>query len=152
MDDKPEGMPEFDKPSELPAVPPTPVIKPKKERCQAIAKSGLRCGFYPQSDKKYCCTHDPEIPAAQKRVWRQHNGSKAAGIPRIRAGRPKSKTDLIVILSERLDRFLLRFGSDSKVEVEEVVCHIIRTIGYIMSVDADEAGGIKGWRMPKTGS
>ena len=152
MDDKPEGMPEFGEPGELPPAQQAPAVKQKKEHCQAITKNGNRCGFYPQhGGKKFCCVHDPDIPAEQKRAWRQHNGSKTAGIARA-SSRPKSKKDLIAILSLRLDRFILRFGSDSNVQVEETVCHIVRTIAYVMSVEAEEVGGIKGWRMPKTGS
>ena len=150
MSDSLEGMPEFDKPENIPLVVPDK-RKLRSDHCAGIKKDGTPCGFAHQKTSAYCIQHDPAISAEQKQAWR-----KVPRKPRVVPHRTqnvtyKSREEILAILSKRLDVWIREFGDVMKAEVDNAICDLCRTYAAIMRIEGEGAQEVRGWRMKGTG-
>jgi hypothetical protein len=143
-----EGMPEFDKPENIPLVVPDLTPARPKHLCIATTKAGKLCGFPKCLGTDYCVPHNPAITEAQRQEWR---GKRTGKAPRDHFNRReikyKSREDLLSILSSRFDKFLERFGDTVNVEVEQVICDMARTYCAVLKVETEGEVKAQGWRM-----
>lgn len=138
-DDSLEGMPEFDKPENIPLV--VPDLTPVKPRCQSTKKDGITpCKVPPLKGEKYCLGHSKALAPELRDKWRR----LGRGIPKtdrtIRRQLPYyTKDDLLGFLSKRLDLVKERFGEMCDAATEEMICNIVRTMAAVYKIEAIEA-------------
>ena len=151
-----EGMPEFDKPENIPLVVPdlsTPVVRSERPKCTATKKDGSACLVPPLRGEKFCLGHAKSIAPELRQKW----VALSKGVPRRPAASRRkvghyTKDELLAYLSERLDLVKERFGEICNPEVDEMICNIVRTMGVIYRIeDASEKEKAKGWRIPEVG-
>lgn len=151
-DDSLDGMPDFDKPENIPlVVPDLPEKKPRKRRsdsCQGMKKDGTPCGFAHQKDRPFCIQHDPAISYEQKQAWR-----KKPRKPRVLPMSNNqavylSREEILAILSKRIKVWMDRFGETIAAGVDESICDLCRTYAAVAKVELSEGvGEVRGWRM-----
>lgn len=133
-----DGMPEFDKPENIPLV--VPDLTPVKPHCQATKKDGVTpCKVPPLKGEKYCLGHSKSLSPELRDKWRR----LATGIPKTeRTVRRKlpfyDKEDLLGFLSQRLDLVKERFGQMTNPEVEDMICNIVRTMAAVHKIEQVE--------------
>lgn len=143
-DDSLDEMPEFDKPENIPVVivPDAKPLKPEKPKCIEKNKAGGPCKVPPLRGELRCLGHSKSLAPELRDKWRR----LGKGIPRKTLDIRKKVThytrdELLSFLSTRLDLVRKRFGDMCNVEVEEMICNIVRTMTVVYKIEVDVADG-----------
>lgn len=142
-----EGMPEFDKPENIPLVVPDEA----KPNCQATKKDGSPCSVHPLKGEKYCLGHSKSLSPELRAKWSAKRTLPAVSRRNLKAGPYKSREEILSILSQRLDLVLEKWGTIADPNIEERICDLCRTMAVVMKVEVAGDGKVKGWRIPEAG-
>jgi len=143
-----EGMPEFDKPENIPVVIVPDQTIPSKPKCQATTAKGLPCTVPPIKGDKYCLGHAKSLSPELRDKWRRKERIVKVGRSNIKvSSKYISREELLGILTERLYMIRERYGAICNPEVEEMICNVARTIAAVTKIEIAEDGKLKGWRM-----
>jgi hypothetical protein len=147
-----EGMPDFDKPENIPLIVPdtTPITEPLpvKRHCIEKNKAGEPCKVPPLKGGDRCLGHAKSLSPELRLQWSR----KAAGIPKAsgpitKKAAIKSRDEILGLLSHRLDLITQRYRDSSTPEIEDMICNVCRTMAVVMRVEASEDVTVRGWRM-----
>ena len=149
MDESLEDMPQFDKPENIPLVIPDDVHP--DHFCKHVKPDGSKCRFMRNRAKgrDFCWHHDPAVTQEERHACRARGGSTDKIVTFKRSYRPKTREEILLLLSIRMDQFQGKFRDVSSPEVELTICQMARTYISVLEAKADEDVKVSGWRMKK---
>ncbi len=147
-----EGMPEFDKPENIPLVVPdlTPATTSAKRYCIEKNKQGGPCKVPPLKGGDRCLGHAKAFSPELSHQWKRKPSIPGLKAPRGSTQGVKTRAEILAMLSKRLDLVDERFGQICNPEVEQMICDICRTIAVVMKIEVTEDVKVHGWRMKGT--
>jgi len=149
-DDSLQGMPEFDRPENIPVVI-VPDQKPNKKICKATTKAGKPCPMHTvKGSEDYCLGHAKSLDPALRQQWRtkQRVLLGPVGVAKLKY---YSREEVLAILTKRIALWMDRFGDVLTEGVDEAICDLARTYAVVAKVEVAENAEIRGWRMKGTG-
>ena len=139
-DDSLDGMPEFDKPENIPVV----IIPNLKPRCSATTKAGHPCSIPPIHGETLCLGHNKAYKPEERARWRRKDRVIKVGRTNIKvSSKHVSKDELLGILTERLYIIKQKYGDQCTPVIEEMICNVARTIALVYKIEMADGGALR---------
>ena len=118
----------------------------KGATCCATKKNGKPCGWPVKVKGTYCFPHDPAITKEQRRAMQSKRH-----FPKLTGRRtPKTKEDVLELVSRRLDQWVEQWNVALTPETEATFCQLVNTYCNVYKCTSDEAAlGIAHWSLKR---